>query len=75
MKSICLLTIKNILEKILSQSIKSPKDLNINTSFEIALREFFYLGKTMYTTSRLMKKSIFVDIYTTRSNVLFVKKD
>lgn len=66
---------KDILKKIFVQPTKSFNDLNINTIFKIALAEFLYLYKIIYTASKLNKKSTFMKTYTTRSNISFVAGD
>lgn len=74
-KSTHLPIIKNILKKIITQSIKSLEDLNINAAFKIAWAGFLRLGKITYIADKLKKNSTFMQTHTTRSDILFTEGD
>lgn len=49
--------------------------MNIDTALKIAWVEFLRLGEITYTASELKKKSTFMEIYATRSDILFTEGD
>lgn len=50
-------------------------DLNFNRISKIAEADFLHLGKIIYIVKKLKKKSIFVKIHATRSDISFAKRD